>query len=149
MDCVVLRPRESDRGALGALLDERGWTTHEASDALLAMAELCLLERLGASKNSWGLAAAQGLALVVCDRGAWPDLGTLLSAVRRYVPKAELLCWEEGSLERLGGRGEAAQPPAAAARAARANREPPTNEPPLITSAEIAMLLEAQDPSSP
>ncbi len=146
--CVVLRPQEgdaSDGGALLALLDERGWVFHEASESLLAMAELCLLDRIGASKTSWGLAPAEGLALVVCHRAAWPDLGRLLSAIERYVPKAELLCYEGGSLEHLGGRGAGEAPAAGDQIDARANREPPATESPLISSAEIAMLLEAHD----
>ena len=50
MTCVLLAQSEQRLAARGEL-DRRGWTAHEASHPLPAMAELCLLDRMQAIRT--------------------------------------------------------------------------------------------------
>lgn len=132
------------------MLDRRGWIAHEADDALGALAELCLLERTQSLRQAWGLQTVERLALVVVDPQQWPQLPAMVSAARRYVPKAALWSFVDGELHPLCAQDRQDEPP---------NREadapPPARDrtvevtPPPITGDEIAMLLdEDQEPPS-
>jgi hypothetical protein len=148
--CVLLAPqgdRAQDRGEdIQSLLDRRGWFAHEADDALGALAELCLLERTQTLRQAWGLQTVEQLALIVVEPQRWPQLQEMLSAVRRYVPKATVWSFANNGLQPLGPaarvdeirRPETDAPPVPPERTTEVT-------PPLISSDEIAMLLESED----
>ncbi len=156
--CVLLASTASGNRAreqLGA----RGWAAHLSSDPLPALAELCLLDRLGAKRRAWGR-PTNGLALVVVEPSRWSQLPAMLSAARRYVPTAALWTFDDGQLTPLvvepdsdnGGaaRGPAARTNDAAPRSyqMRTTPEAPTagrdddHDARQITGDEISMLLD-------
>lgn len=135
-------------------LDARGWVAHLSDDPLPALAELCLLERLDATRRAWGR-PPDGLALVVVAPSRWPELPALLSAARRYVPAARLWAFENGTLTPLSApaasdNGEGAPGDGQAANAAAPGsyemRTPPQaadeDRTSQITGDEISMLLD-------
>ncbi len=164
--CVLLAPAEDGAG-VREQLSTRGWIAHLASDPLPALAELCLLQRLTASRRAWGHDADEVLALVVVEPSRWGQLSAMLAAARRYVPSARLWSYDDGTLRPLPAdhvsdngpnvAGDASTPNAAA---------PPSYEkvPPSeagdpaedgvalpISADEIAMLLDPDfgEPDSP
>jgi hypothetical protein len=152
--CVLLAPkgdRAQDCGEdIQSMLDRRGWIAHEADDTLGALAELCLLERTQSLRQAWGLQTVERLALVVVEPQQWRQLPAMVSAVRRYVPKAALWSFADGGLHPLDAQGSDQEPWRQDADAP----TPPRNRtvevtPPLVTGDEIAMLLEAEDPEPP
>ena len=132
------------------MLDRRGWIVHEADDPLGALGELCLLERTQALRQAWGLQTVERLAMVVVEPQQWPQLPAMVSAARRYVPKAALWSFVDGELHPLDSPDRQDEPP---------NREadapPPAQDrtvevtPPAITGEELAMLLEGVEPDPP
>jgi hypothetical protein len=86
---------------LAALLDERQWEAVAIDDPHLALAELCVRERLEVSRSAWGLARAGELALVISPSKA-DDEATqtrqLFNAVRTYVPRASVWLFASGEL---------------------------------------------------
>jgi hypothetical protein len=99
--CVVLAPPEVNLDeALRARLREHGWRTMTVHDPHIALAELCLQERLQASRSAWGLQRAEQLALVLALGGseAAERVSMLVNAVRRYVPAASIWKYEDGAL---------------------------------------------------
>ncbi len=150
--CVLLAPkgdRAQDCGKdVQLMLDRRGWIAHEADDALGALAELCLLERTQSLRQAWGLQTVERLALVVVEPQQWPQLPAMVSAARRYVPKAALWSFVDGGLHPLDAQGGDPEP-----WRQDADAPPPARDrtvevtPPPITGDEIAMLLdEDQEP---
>ncbi len=164
--CVLLAPAEDGAG-VREQLSARGWIAHLAGDPLPALAELCLLQRLTASRRAWGHDADETLALVVVEPSRWRQLSAMLGAARRYVPTARLWSFDDGTLSPLPtdpvsdngpyAQGEASPPNAAAPPSyrkippseARAGGEDGAALP--ISADEIAMLLDPDvgDPDSP
>ena len=142
--CVLLVPkggRPSERGRqLQVLLDERGWEAHESNDPLLALAELCLLDRMRASQRSWGHGDDGTPALVVVQPAGWPGIDFMVAAARRYVPGAGVWSYDAGSLDEL-----APDPQQRPRTRAKTNRSPSAVEVPLVSPEEIDMLLEDPD----
>lgn len=179
MRCVVLAPRGGPGSAgidqqLRSLLQTRQWQAQALNDPLQALAELCLLERIRASRAGWEpTPPEEGLALVVVEPERWADLEAMLSAAWRYVPAATLWSYADGTLhpltpqEQTGARHHpradhlpaetsAAPAPQPIVRtmprpAHGGEAHPPTSplEPPLVSQEEIAMLLNSDLPDSP
>ncbi|MHC4775376.1 MAG: hypothetical protein ACYTBR_08930 [Planctomycetota bacterium] len=148
--CVLLAPkgdRAQDRGEdIQSLLDRRGWIAHEAYDALGALAELCLLERTQSLRQAWGLQTIERLALVVVEPQQWSQLPAMLSAARRYVPKASLWSFANSGLHPLGPTVPEGETRRSGTNAPPATRDRTTEvTPPTVSGDEIAMLLEDED----
>ncbi len=141
--CVLLAPA-GDGSDVREQLSKQGWIAHPADDPLPALAELCLLQRLDASRRAWGRTQGEALALVVVEPSRWDQLPAMLAAARRYVPSAELLSYEAGALKPMPN---AAAPDTYDKPAA----ERPDIEPPAISGDEIAMLLDmnSHEPDAP
>lgn len=141
--CVLLTPA-GDGSGVREQLDNQGWIAQTAHDPLPALAELCLLRRLGASRPGWDRSSGEALALVVVEPARWDQLPEMLSAARRYVPSAELWAYEAGSLK-----------PMPNAAATDTYDIPTTRRPaverPAISGDEIAMLLDmnSDEPGEP
>jgi hypothetical protein len=152
--CVLLAPkgdRAQDCGDdVQSMLDRRGWIAHEADDTLGALAELCLLERTQSLRQAWGLQTVERLALVVVGPQQTPQLPAMVSAARRYGPKAALWSFVDGEMHPLDAPGSDQEP-----WRQDADAPPPAQDrtvevmPPPITGDEIAMLLEGEDPEPP
>ena len=129
-----------------SMLDHRGWIAHKADDALGALAELCLLERTQSLRRAWGLQTVERLALVVVEPQRWPQLPAMVSAVRRYVPKAALWSYADGGMHSLVAQVQAQETRQCVADAPNTPRDRTVEvTPPPISSDEIAMLLEGED----
>ena len=137
--CVLLAPA-GDVSDVREQLVNQGWIAHTAHDPLPALAELCLLQRLDASRPGWGRTPGEALALVVVEPSRWNQLPEMLSAARRYVPSAEIWAYEDGTLKPLPNAvtPETYQIPAPE----RETTERPAIEQPAISGDEIAMLLD-------
>ncbi len=111
--CVVLAPAGDDGGtdqALRSLLEHRQWLVHQASHPLEAFAELCLLERIQASRAAWGLRRSERLALVSVEPSRWPRLDALLAAAGRYLPAVSLWRYSDGRLAPVSPASPQAEP---------------------------------------
>ncbi len=152
--CVVLAAgppgglAEDVRAALEAL----GWRPWQAGDALTAMADLCVLSRTLATRESAGRGAGESLALLVVEPGRWGELSVFAGAVRRYLPAVSLWAFERGQIAAYGpaaggagpdGEARAAAPEAPAPRRREAESAEGAGpvEPVAITREEIEMLL--------
>ena len=99
-NCIVLTPTpEQMNDELQQLLEARNWHVRQTNVPLLAMSDLCLLERTQASRSAWGLSRSEGIALIVVDPNNWPDLQTMLGAVTQYVPIVTIWSFENGKLQ--------------------------------------------------
>lgn len=164
--CILLTPPIGELPQrLKNEVNQRAWQLVQVSDALEAFAQTCLLERVAASRKSWGLPRTGRIALVIVNPNDWSESSELLLAVRRYTPGIDVWAFENEVLRKLlaatdaanAANEETATPApdghAALADAARADdpdrqdedREDAPAEPPLdtsrITTDEITMLL--------
>ncbi len=99
-NCIVLTPKpEQIDDKLKQLLEARNWHVRQTNAPLLAMSDLCLLERTQASRSAWGLSRSDGVALIVVDPDNWPELQTMLSAIHQYVPIVSIWSFENGRLQ--------------------------------------------------
>ena len=99
-NCIVLTPKpEQMNDELQQLLEARNWQVRQTNVPLLAMSDLCLLERTQASRSAWGLSRSEGIALIVVDPNNWPELKTMLSAIAQYVPIVTIWSFENGKLQ--------------------------------------------------
>ena len=97
--CVVLAPNaKSVDGQLRSQLEQRHWDALVTDVPLMAMAELCLAQRIQSSRTAWGLTSADGVALVVIKPSHWSDLSVMLAAIKQYVPVVGVWVFEEGTL---------------------------------------------------
>ncbi len=135
---VLLAPA-GDRSDVREQLSKQGWIAHPADDPLPALAELCLLQRLDASRRGWGRTQGDALALVIVEPSRWDQLPAMLEAARRYVPSAELMSYEAGALKPIANA------------AAPDTYDIPAPERPAISGDEIAMLLDMNslEPDAP
>ena len=99
-NCIVLTPKpEQIDDELKQLLEARNWQVKQTNVPLLAMSDLCLLERTQASRSAWGLSRSEGVALIVVDPQNWPELQTMLGAIGQYVPIVSIWSFEDGKLQ--------------------------------------------------
>ncbi len=99
-NCIVLTPKpEQISDELKQLLEARNWHVRQTNVPLLAMSDLCLLDRTQASRSAWGLPRSEGLALIVVEPEHWPDLQIMLMAIARYVPVVSIWSYENGKLQ--------------------------------------------------
>ena len=97
--CVVLATKaKCVDGRLRSQLEQRHWDALVTDLPLMAMAELCLAQRLQSSRTAWGLTSADGVALVVIEPSHWSDLSVMLRAIKRYVPVVGAWAFEGGTL---------------------------------------------------
>ena len=97
--CVVLAPNaKSVDGRLRSQLEQRHWDALVTDVPLMAMAELCLAQRMQSSRTAWGLTSPDGVALVVIEPSHWSDLSAMLGAIKRYVPVVRAWAFEDGVL---------------------------------------------------
>ncbi len=145
-NCVVLAPdAKSVDGRLRSQLEQRQWDALVTDVPLMAMAELCLAQRMQSSRTAWGLTSADGVALVVIEPSHWADLSVMLRAIKRYVPVVAAWAFEGGTLRCIAEAdrdevlGRVAPPP----KARPDDEEDRASEPldPQVTRDEIAMLL--------
>ena len=164
--CVLLAPVENGAGVCEQLR-ARGWIAHLTGDPLPALAELCLLDQLTASRRAWGHGAQETLALVVVEPSRWGQLSAMLAAASRYVPSARLWSYDNGTLVPLPADGVSDNGPNAGREADTPNAAAPPSYQrvspseaaspdeddvtPPISADEIAMLLDPDfgDPGSP
>ena len=153
-NCVVLAPNaEAVDQRLRSQLEQRRWYARMAGDPLMAMVELCLLERARSSRTAWGLSSVDGATLVVLEPNQWSNFSAMLGAIKQYLPTAGVWSFENGVLrciaeangdEVLGRVGAAAngQPDDDVEEADSETVDPQ------VTRDEIAMLLgdENQEP---
>lgn len=144
--CVVLAPNaKSVDGRLRSQLEQRHWDALVTDVPLMAMAELCLAQRMQSSRAAWGLTGADGVALVVIEPSHWSDMSVMLGAIKRYVPVVGAWAFEDGALRCIAQAdrdevlGHVAPPP---------KTRPDDDEDrasealePQVTRDEIAMLL--------
>ena len=98
-NCVVLAPdAKSVDGRLRSQLEQRHWDALVTDVPLMAMAELCLAQRMQSSRTAWGLTSADGVVLVVIEPSHWSDLSVMLAAIKRYVPVVGAWAFEDGAL---------------------------------------------------
>ena len=144
--CVVLAPdAKSVDGRLGSQLEQRHWDALVTDVPLMAMAELCLAQRLQSSRRAWGLTSADGVVLVVIEPSHWSDLSVMLRAIKRYVPLVGAWAFEDGALRCIAQAdrdevlGRVAPPP----KTRSDDDEDRASEAldPQVTRDEIAMLL--------
>lgn len=99
-NCIVLTPKpEQMNDELRQLLEARNWHVRQTNVPLLAMSDLCLLERTQASRSAWGLSRSEGIALIVVDPNNWPELQAMLGAIAQYVPIVTIWSFENGKLQ--------------------------------------------------
>ena len=158
--CIILTAvGEEPERDLQALIHRHRWEALCTDDAYQAMAELCLEERMQASRAAWGLQRARGLALVIVQttgNGARRD-EPLVHAVQKYLPETGIWSYASGALTAI-------EPPPASDQPLEKDRPAshdavPSDEDPLcdfepaeITSQEIEMLLARdgeEEPRSP
>jgi hypothetical protein len=144
--CVVLtRPGAPTDTHFATLIDARGWRPVVLEDPALAMAELCLLERMHAVGRRTG--TAPELALVIRADDPRP-LDELIDAVTRYVPCAEVWTYRSDDLESLVARAAAPSPTVDATIELEPHPDGDDGDvtapggPPQITEQELAMLFE-------
>ena len=118
--CVLLAPVENGAGVCEQLR-ARGWIAHLAGDPLPALAELCLLQQLTASRRAFGQESDETLALVVVEPSRWGQLSAMLAAASRYVPSARLWSYDDGTLTPLPADGGSDNGPDAGREAGTAN----------------------------
>ncbi len=153
-NCVVLAPNAAgvDEG-LRSQLEQRQWHALIAGDPLMAMVELCLLERARSSRIAWGLSSVDGASLVVVEPSQWSNFSGMLGAIRQYLPTAGVWSFEDGVLRCIA---EAKGDEVLGRVGAPANGQPHDDVEeansetldPQVTREEIAMLLgdENQEP---
>ena len=152
-NCVVLAPdAKSVDGRLRSQLEQRHWDALVTDVPLMAMAELCLAQRMQSSRTAWGLTSADGVVLVVIEPSHWLDLSVMLAAIKRYVPVVGAWAFEDGALRCIAQAdrdevlGRVAPPPETRPN----DEEDRASEAldPQVTRDEIAMLLgdENQEP---
>ncbi len=97
--CVVLAPNATSvDGQLRSQLEQRQWDALVTDVPLMAMAELCLAQRMQSSRTAWGLTSADGVVLVVIEPSHWLDLSVMLRAIKRYVPVVGAWAFEDGTM---------------------------------------------------
>lgn len=153
-NCVVLAPdAKSVDGRLQSQLEQRHWDALVTDAPLMAMAELCLAQRMQSSRTAWGLTSADGVVLVVIEPSHWSDLSVMLGAIKRYVPVVGAWAFEEGVLRCIAQAdrdevlGRVAPPPETRPDDDEEDRASEALDP-QVTRDEIAMLLgdENQEP---
>ena len=98
-NCVVLAPNaEAVDERLRSQLEQRHWHALMAGDPLMAMVELCLLERARSSRTAWGLSSVDGATLVVVEPDRWSSFSAMLDAIKHYLPTAGVWSFEDGVL---------------------------------------------------
>ena len=98
-NCVVLAPNaEAVDERLRSQLEQRHWYALMAGDPLMAMVELCLLERARSSRTAWGLSGVDGATLVVPEPDQWSNFSAMLGAIKQYLPTAGVWSFENGVL---------------------------------------------------
>ena len=99
-NCIVLTPKpEQVNEELKQLLEARNWHVRQTNVPLLALSDLCLLERTQASRSAWGLSRCEGVALIVVDPDNWPELQAMLGAIAQYLPIVSIWSFEYGKLQ--------------------------------------------------
>ena len=99
-NCIVLTPKpEQVNEELKQLLEARNWHVRQTNVPLLALSDLCLLERTQASRSAWGLSRCEGVALIVVDPDNWPELQAMLGAIAQYLPIVSIWSFENGKLQ--------------------------------------------------
>lgn len=153
-NCVVLAPdAKSVDGRLRSQLEQRHWDALVTDVPLMAMAELCLAQRMQSSRTAWGLTSADGVVLVVIEPSHWSDLSIMLAAIKRYVPVVGAWAFEDGELRCIAQAdrdevlGRVAPPPETRPDDDEEDRASEALDP-QVTRDEIAMLLgdENQEP---
>ena len=144
--CVVLAPdAKSVDGQLRSQLEQRHWDALVTDVPLMAMAELCLAQRMQSSRTAWGLTTADGVVFVVIEPSHWSDLSDMLGAIKRYVPVVGAWVFEDGALRCIAQAdrdevlGRVAPPPKT--RPDDDEDRAPEALDPQVTRDEIAMLL--------
>ena len=106
-NCIVLTPKpEQIDTELQQLLEARKWLVRQTNVPLLAMADLCLLDRTQASRSAWGLPHNEGVVLIIVDADHLPELQTMLLAINRYVPIVSIWSFDNGILQCVRESGE-------------------------------------------
>ena len=154
-NCIVLTPMpEQIDDRLKQLLEARNWHVRQTNVPLLAMSDLCLLERTQSSRSAWGLARSEGVALIVVQPDHWPELETMLGAIARYVPIVSIWSFDNGNLQCVSEsmKNEAAENETNAISKRQSDPANWDNQPEddevadsHITGDELAMLLDIED----
>jgi len=133
ISCVVLAPTGGPEGNLTKRLQDLGVSYVVEHDALLALAELLLTERLDVTRAAWGLRPAGRVALVVESPESWSDLEDLMGAIDE--------CGDDVLVVSARDRRESGVHPFRAGGAARDDSPAAEEERAFISNEEIAMLL--------
>ena len=115
-------------------------------DACLAMAELCLADRLEAGRAAWGLPRTRNLSLVLWSADlSSVKIAQLLDAVRKYLPETSIFKYgEDAKLRPISPSprsGATSQSATAQCERAVVADDPELDAPPRITAEELAMLF--------
>jgi len=137
---LVERGRDID-ATLRDAIAAHGWSVTALHDPVMAMAELCLLERSQAARSAWGLRGTSDLVLVLADPTPLDDL---VDAVQWYLPGVAIWRAENGTMTMLDA------PPETAADTPTSPAGPPAEDAPPadVTAAEIDMLFGSAHPGS-
>ncbi|MCA9295353.1 MAG: hypothetical protein KC983_02530 [Phycisphaerales bacterium] len=86
--CLVLAPRgRADDDRLTAQAAARGWSVRHVHDACLALADLCLRERMARVREADGYTALERQVLLLVEPAAIPRGSAFLEAVRTHAPR--------------------------------------------------------------
>jgi len=135
---ILLTPRGGAEPLVNDAIGARGWTITTLDDPVMAMSELCLLERSQAARAAWGLRGTADLVLIVSGE-AMPD--DLVAAVQWYLPDVVIWRYDDAAITMLDGEPEAN----ASADASPASSNAPPAE---VSAAEIDMLFGSAQPES-
>lgn len=101
MTCVVLTSSEQLDVGINSAFVERGWRAHLANDPLMAMADLCLLDKAQTSRSAWGLPRAEPLRLLIVEPQQWRDVASMVAAIGRHLPATDVWEARDGALTRV------------------------------------------------
>ncbi len=89
---VLLRARETTcPHAIREALSERGPQVSEVHSPLVALVELCALDRAEEPRRRNGLDAEQQIALLIIEPGCLEELPVLYQAIEKYLPAVTII----------------------------------------------------------
>ncbi|MEM7227438.1 MAG: hypothetical protein AAF432_01345 [Planctomycetota bacterium] len=98
--CLVLDApeRTTEYRMLQQQATDRGWSLRTVHDPCLALADLCLRERMTRMREADGFEAIERHVLLIVEPAQIPDRDAFLDAVRRYSPRTPIWSMADGDI---------------------------------------------------